>query len=215
MNRFSTILLVALVTMLAFAFALPGRPAHACACCSNEGQRNVQTQAVDAYANSILTDVRFDAAAHLYTGEGDADGGWTKSDSSDFQLAVTKTAATWTFTFSQPGTSGALTFAMPKAMTKFEVDPREPSAAPGGPRPSGESEPSGGLGPVLYKEWRMTAPARGTGLFAAVTGGDQQATLILHGRGNSCTDAGQFTAWTVVLHGSKITTSFFGTLSAQ
>jgi hypothetical protein len=209
MNHFSTILLVALVTMTASALTFSTRPALACACCSNEGQRNVQTQAVDDYAAGILTDIRFESAAKLYTGEGDADGGWTKSDSPDFQLAVTKTAASWTFTFSQPGGAGTLTFAMPKAMTKFEVDPREPSAAPGGPGPSG------GLGPVLYKEWRMTAPARGTGLFAAVTGGDQQATLILHGRGRNCTEAGHFTAWTIVLHGSKMTASFFGTLSAQ
>ena len=197
------------VLLLAVALALPGRSAHACACCSNEGQRNVQTQPVDDFAAGILADVRFDAAAHLYTGEGDADGGWTHSDSPDFQLAVTKAGASWAFTFTQPGTAGTLTFAMPKAMTKFEVDPREPPAATGG------TEPSGGLGPVLYKEWRMTAPARGTGLFAAVTGGEQQATLILHGHGRNCTEAGHFTAWTVVLHGSKVTTSFFGTLSAQ
>jgi hypothetical protein len=193
------------LTTLAIALALPGQAAHACACCSNEGQRYVETNALQDYETGILTDIRFGSTARLYTGEGDADGGWTKSDSPEFQLSVTKNAdkaaATWTFGLSQPGTTGTLTFAIPKAMTKFEVDPREPS-------------PPGGTGPVLYKEWRLTAPARGTGLLATVTGGDQKATLILHGRGNSCTDASQFTAWTLVLHGTKITTSFFGSLTA-
>jgi hypothetical protein len=198
--------LVRLVTIVAtLAIALPYGPALACACCSNEGQRNVATNALQDHESGILTDIRFDSPAHLYTGEGDADGGWTKSDSPDFQLAVTKdatkAAAAWTFALSQPGTTGTLTFAIPNSMTKFEVDPRDPSSPPGG------------TGPVLYKEWRMTAPARGTGLLAAVTGGDQKATLILHGRGNSCTDAGQFTAWTLVLHGTKITASFFGSLT--
>jgi hypothetical protein len=213
-RRFALPRLTLLLT-LAMALTMPVRAAHACACCTNEGQRHVQTQSIDDHATGILTDIRFDPAAHLYTGEGDADGGWTKSDSPDFQVAVTKNGASWTFSFSQPDALGTLTFAIPKSVTKFEVDPREPASTPA---PSGQTDnagSSGGLGPVLYKEWRMTAPARGTGLFAAVTGGDQQATLILHGRGNSCTDSGQFTAWTVVLHGSKGTTSFFGTLSAQ
>jgi hypothetical protein len=49
-------------------------------------------------------------------------------------------------------------------------------------------------------------------MFKGVTGGDQRATLILHGRGNSCTDASQFNAWTLVLHGPKGTSTLFGTL---
>jgi hypothetical protein len=51
-------------------------------------------------------------------------------------------------------------------------------------------------------------------MFASVVGGAQKATLILQGRGNSCTDAGQFNAWTLVLHGPKQTISLFGNLLA-
>jgi hypothetical protein len=96
-----------------------------------------------------------------------------------------------------------LTFEVPATVTKFEVDPRDSDDA------------ANGHAPVLYKEWRLTAAARGTGMFKGATGGDQQATLILHGRGNSCTDASQFNAWTLVLHGSKATATLFGTLSAR
>lgn len=191
------------VALLALA-ASGSRPAEACACCSNDGQRNVQTQDVDAYAAGILADMRFDATSHLYTGEGESDGGWMMSGTPDFRLSVTKTEKTWAFEFVQDGPArGTLTFALPKTVSRFEIDPRQPNAA------------SNGLGPVLYKEWRLTAPARGSGIFEDVTGGDQQVTLILHGRGNGCTDASQFTAWTLVLHGPKLTTSFFGTLAAN
>ena len=186
------------------AFVFGSQPAEACACCSNDGQRNVQTQEVDAYAASILADIRFDATSHLYTGEGEADGGWAGTDTPNFRLAVAKSVNAWAFEFLQDGPArGTLTFAMPKTVSRFEIDPREPNAA------------SNGTGPVLYKEWRLTTPARGSGMFKDVTGGDQKATLILHGRGNSCTDASQFTAWTLVLHGPKLTTSFFGTLAAN
>jgi hypothetical protein len=189
----------------ALALVVSGSPpALACACCSNDGQRNVATQDVDAYAAGILADVRFDAASHLYTGEGESDGGWMLSGTPDFHLAVTKSEKAWVFQFSQEGAAGgALTFTLPETVSRFEIDPREPNAA------------SNGLGPVLYKEWRLTAPGVGSGMFKEVTGGDQKTTLILHGRGNGCTDASQFTAWTIVLHGSKLTTSFFGTLAAN
>jgi hypothetical protein len=191
---------LAAAVLLTFAVC-GGKPVKACACCSNDGQRNVRTQKIDAYASGILSDIRFDEAAKLYTGEGESDGGWKLAGSADFRLVVSKHDADWSFEFTQPETSGTLTFALPTTVTKFEIDPREAPAAPNGP--------------TLYKEWRLTAPGRGNGMFKDVTGGDQQATLILHGRGNSCTDATQFTAWTIVLHGAKLTTSFFGTLSAQ
>ena len=177
-------------------------PAHACACCSNTGQRLVDTKPIDDFAAGILADVKFATAAHLYTGEGDVESlGGIATKSTDLQLAVSKAAGSWEFNFADTAGGGKLIFAMPKAITRFEVDPREPIPEPG-------------TGPVLYKEWRLTAPAVGSGMFKGATGGDQRATLILHGRGNSCTDAMQFDAWTLVLHGSKATNTLFGSLSA-
>ena len=177
-------------------------PSHSCACCSNTGQRYVETKPIDDFAAGILADIQFAPAAHLYTGEGDVETlGGIATKSTDFQLVVGKAAGSWEFNFQDSGGGGKLTFALPKTITRFEVDPRVT-----GPEP--------GTGPSLYKEWRLTAPAVGSGMFKGATGGDQRATLILHGRGNSCTDAFQFDAWTLVLHGAKATNTLFGTLSA-
>lgn len=199
--RRSTLISAAAAAFAVCMFAGVG-PARACACCSNTGQRLVDTKPIDDFAAGILADVKFEPAAHLYTGEADLEtlGGIT-TKSTDFQLAVNKTSGSWEFNFADNGGGGKLTFALPKTITRFEVDPRDPVPEPG-------------TGPVLYKEWRLTAPAVGNGMFKGATGGDQRATLILHARGNSCTDASQFDAWTLVLHGSKSTNKLFGGLSA-
>ena len=194
-------LVAATAAMLALVLADVG-PARACACCSNTGQRNVDTKPIDAFAAGILADVQFAPAAHLYTGEADVESlGGIATKSTDFQLAVSKAAGSWEFNFADSSGGGKLTFVLPKAITRFEIDPRDPAPEPG-------------TGPVLYKEWRLTAAAVGSGMFKGATGGDQRATLILHGHGNSCTDASQFDAWTLVLHGSKATNTLFGSLSA-
>ena len=177
-------------------------PALACACCSNEGQRYVETEKLDTYATGLLGEIRFAPAAHLYTGEADVEAiPGIVAKSSDFQLAVTKTEKSWLFEFAEAGGGGTLALALPDRVTKFEVDPRETdSSVPG-------------TGPVLYKEWRLAMAPRGTGMFAGATGGEQKATLILQGRGNSCTDASQFNAWSLVLHGPKGTITFYGDLA--
>jgi hypothetical protein len=194
--------LLAVAVLLAMACA--SDTALACACCSNDGQRYVETQPIDAYAAGVLADIRFAEAAHLYTGEADvADIKGVAAKSSAFRLTVSKSETSWVFEFAEAGGGGKLAFAMPKNVTKFEIDPREANAD------------TIRQGPLLYKEWRLTAKVQGSGMFEGAIGGDQQATLILHGRGNSCTDAGQFNAWTLVLHGSKATATFYGALSSN
>jgi hypothetical protein len=194
--------LLAAAVQLAMAGA--SDTALACACCSNDGQRYVETQPIDAYAAGILADIRFGEAAHLYTGEADvADIKGVAAKSNAFRLAVSKSETSWTFEFAETGGGGKLVLAMPKNIAKFEIDPREPNSD------------TSRQGPLLYKEWRVAAKAHGSGMLEGATGGDQQATLILHGRGNSCTDAGQFNAWTLVLHGSKAQATIFGDLVAQ
>jgi hypothetical protein len=177
-------------------------PVLACACCSNEGQRYVETHKLDAYATGLLDELRFAAAAHLYTGEADVESiAAIGAKSRDFQLAVTKREKSWLFDFKEEGGGGTLALALPDRVTKFEIDPRDPdNGAPG-------------TGPVLYKEWRLAMAPSGTGMFAGATGGEQKATLILQGRGNSCTDASQFNAWSLVLHGPKGTITFYGDLA--
>lgn len=192
---------VAACLMLAVAAA---PPALACACCTDPGQRLVETVEIDAYAAGLLAEVAFTGQARLVTGPRgpeEVEGMTTASDV--WRLTLTRETKRWLFAFDDgKGNTGGLTFELPARVTKFEVDPHDAEA----PEP-----PSG---PVLYKEWRLTAKASGTGLLAGSVGGDQQATLILHGRGNSCTDASQFTAWSIVLFGSKATNTLFGGLRA-
>jgi hypothetical protein len=80
----------------------------------------------------------------------------------------------------------------------FEVDPR--------------NVPDKGRGLTLYKEWKLSAPAAGSGVFTPGTGPRQSLTLIIHGHGNSCTSAIDFTHWTLVMQGPKANYTLFGNL---
>ena len=186
---------------LVLSLAALEAPAYGCACCSNRGQRNVETQKIDAYARGILDEVRFAERALLYAGEGDPQVGGLTVASAEFRLTAAKSNAAWVLEFAGCGSGGKLTFKLPQSFARFEVDPRE-----------FDRGDESGTGPVLYKEWCLTFTPQGSGMFKLVTGDDQRATLILHGRGNSCTDASQFNAWTLVLHGHKGTSTLFGTL---
>src|SRR3954454_23771166 len=48
--------------------------AFACACCTNEGQRNVATVALDSGRRQEIESLRFAGKATVFTGEGDVDG---------------------------------------------------------------------------------------------------------------------------------------------
>lgn len=193
-------ILQAVAAALVLSIACSGS-ALACACCSNEGQRYVETVQIASLAAALLDEISFAPAAHLYTGEADVESiEGLGAKSTEFQLAVTKNDKSWLFDFIAEGGGGQLALPWPDRVTRFEVDPRDQKGAPG-------------TGPALYKEWRLTATPRGTGMFAGVTSGQQKATLILQGRGNSCTDSGQFHAWTLVLSGPKGTITFYGDLA--
>lgn len=176
--------------------------AHACACCTNQGQRHVGVEKLDLGKREEIARLRFGADAQMFTGEGDAEDikGIAKT-SGRYRLQVSQGDSRWTFTFQdKAGGSGVLTLAMPATVSVFEVDPR-----------LGERE--GGQGPVLYKEWRLTSAAAGTGIFAPGMGAGQRVTLILQGHGNSCTSAYDFSHWTIVVSGPKADYSLFGTLA--
>ncbi|MCE9523465.1 MAG: hypothetical protein K8S25_13665, partial [Alphaproteobacteria bacterium] len=95
------------------------------------------------------------------------------------------------------GRAGRISFPLPKKLTRFEVDPRDAAAEPGG------------NGPVLYKEWRLDGVAKLGGTLAA-RGQWAHASLVLHGRGNSCTSADDFTSWTLSVTGQRIRFRFLG-----
>ena len=126
-------------------------------------------------------------------------------DSQDFgsklQLAVTRTEKAMTFSFRDPrGRAAALTLALPGVISIFEVDPHDTV--------------DHGQGPNLYKEWTITTNLTGDGIFRSSNGLNRRITLVLHGRGNSCTDSSSFTHWTLQVHGRRPGYTFYGDLGS-
>jgi hypothetical protein len=179
--------------------------AWACACCTNPGQRYVDVETLDSGRFEEVERLRFGTEARLYVGGAGVEAitgiqdpverydlgvNWAKTHSGKTNLS---------FTLDNPGgRSGTLSLRLPKTISVFEVDPRD--------------SPDQGTGPVLYKEWKLTGEVTGTGAFSAANGVKQSLTLVLQGRGNSCTSAVDFTHWTLVMEGPKGRYSLFGEL---
>ena len=175
--------------------------ALACACCTNPGQRYTGVQKLDANRRGQLDDLKFSAAATLYTGERDTtDIKGIATPASDYEMHVAQDTNRWVFDFrDKNGRTGTLTLPMPDTISIFEVDPR--------------TDPKeGGTGPALYKEWIVSAKAGGTGIFAAGMRGNTRVSLILHGSGNSCTGPENFAHWTLEVKGPNADFTFIGEL---
>ncbi|QWG14390.1 hypothetical protein KMZ29_06880 [Bradyrhizobium sediminis] len=175
-------------------------PAFACACCTNAGQRNVATVALDSGKRQEIESLRFSGKATLFTGEGDVEGIEgiaTPSGSYEFTAKWLDDRLVLSFR-DKTGHTGALALARPNTVSVFEVDPRD--------------RPDRGHGPALYKEWKLTAPAAGSGVFRPGIAPRQLLTLILQGAGNSCTSADDFSHWTLVMQGPKANYTLFGDL---
>jgi len=177
------------------------RDALACACCTNIGQRNVGTERLDPYKLGEITQLRFAGEAQLFTGEADpSDVRGIATPAPRYDLAAAWQNDRLTFSLrDQSGRAGTLTLPRPATVSVFEVDPRVQAS-------------EGGSGPALYKEWKLSAKPTGTGIFAVGIGPSQLLTLILQGRGNSCTTAADFAHWTLVMQGPKANYSLFGDL---
>jgi hypothetical protein len=174
--------------------------ALACACCSNEGQRNVATVALDSGKRQEIESLRFAGMATVFTGEGDVDGiEGIATPSPTYKLAAEWAGDRLVLSF-RDGSShtGTLSLARPGTISVFEVDPRD--------------RPDTGQGPRLYKEWKLSAPAAGSGVFRPGIGRRQTLTLILQGSGNSCTSAIDFSHWTLVMQGPNANYTLFGDL---
>lgn len=186
------------LAVVAFFSAAP--PAFACACCTHEGQRNVATVTLDSGKWQEVESLRFAGKATLFTGEGDAaDIEGITTPSGSYELTAKWLDGRLELTFRDKlGRTGILSIARPKTMSVFEVDPRD--------------RPDQGQGPTLYKEWKLSAPAAGSGVFRPGIAPRQQLTLILQGGGNSCTSALDFSHWTLVMQGPKANYALFGDL---
>ena len=174
--------------------------AHACACCSEPGQRLEATAPLDASYKDELRALRFSATATFFTDAGFPDSieGVTDPASEPYQLTASLTADRLTLALSGAGDrKGSLTLPLPAEVSRLEIDPRV------------TSELSPGGGPVLYKEWRLSGNADLDGILAKAA---KRATarFILHGQGNSCTSSIDFSHWTLEVSGPGIRFTLLG-----
>jgi hypothetical protein len=196
----STAARFALVTGLAMTASALAGEAQACACCAEEGQRNVGSEPFDSGRRAELERVNFAPAAKLF-------GAGREPEPDLMAMADAYTIkASWAdgrlvFNLSEAGGgSGTISLKVPEKIAIFEVDQRE--------------APDSGLGPALYKEWKLTGTVEATGAFKAAAAGDQRLTLILQGRGNSCGSAEDFKTWVLVMEGKAANFTLFGDLTA-
>ena len=101
--------------------------ALACACCTNEGQRNVATVALDSGKRQEIESLRFGGKATLFTGEGDVEGkeGIT-TPSGTYKLTAKWLEDRLVLSFRDAaGHTGTLSLARPATVSVFEVDPRD------------------------------------------------------------------------------------------
>ena len=194
MTRLAGIVLTAVIVVLSATTAL------ACACCTHTGWRYVEVEPMSDRRLVQVAEMRFAADARLSVGEADPRIRGIADPGIEYRLAVAQRKDRIVFSFrDRRGRTGDLMLAIPKTISIFEVDPRG-------------DEKDEGLGPSLYKEWKLTAKAEGSGLFRHMVGGKQKITLVLHGRGIGCTDASHFTDWTLLVHGPADRLTFYGAL---
>lgn len=178
--------------------------ALACACCSFTAQRIVEVQKIDARITAQLEQLRFRNAAKLAVDEryDDAIAG-LDDPVEDFTVTVTRLKDRIAFALrDEKGRAGTLSLVKPQTISIFEVDPRDTADT--------------GAGPNLYKEWKITTNVAGDGIFRGSVGPNRRITLVLHGRGNSCTEASDFKHWTLLVHGRGTQTyTFYGELASD
>ena len=189
------------LALLAAALLLPAH-AHACACCSNEGDYYVNTGRPSEYERSIVQQIRFGQTANLYTTEADAEetAKGVSHVAEKYALVGSLVGGVWRLTFRDGNKTGTLSLPLPARMTSYTADIHDGQTSPGG-------------GPLLYKEWRFEGQVNGTGFFKAGIVGPTRYLLVLQGRGNGCQDALDFKHWRLQVSGRKAAYSFYGELA--
>lgn len=191
------------VKRLAAGLLLVGLLAHtqdasACACCSEPGERRESTSKLEPYERDELAKIRFAKKARLFTtaaGLQNITGITNPTDT--YELTQTRTGDRWTFSFKDTnGKTGTLAFTLPAQIESFFVDPQE--------KVQGD--------PLLYKEWRLSAPVTATGVFTPSA--NATARLVLQGRGNACTSADQFKSYMLIVKGPTAQLTLFGAVGA-
>ena len=149
---------------------------------------------------ALLEELRFADGAKLYLGEADPDSvEGIANPSAAYAIKAAWEGSRLVFALKdEHGNAGTLALELPNKISVFEVDPRDAADQ--------------GTGPALYKEWKLSGRAGGSGVFASGAAAGHTLTLIVQGRGNSCTSASDFAYWTLVMQGPKANYSMFGDL---
>jgi hypothetical protein len=177
-------------------------PAFACACCSERASRTIATEAISEQRLREIGEMVFARPAALTVRESEETEATVQGLGSAYQLEVTRESNAMVFAFRNVRNEvGTLVLAIPETISIFEVDPRG-------------DEKDEGLGPLLYKEWSLTAKAAGTGLFERLVKIASTMTLVLHGRGRGCTEASHFTDWTLVVPAGSGRVTLYGALES-
>ncbi|MEP6900287.1 MAG: hypothetical protein ABJA66_00975 [Actinomycetota bacterium] len=209
MKRFS-IIIFAVVCLMFLA-----NNARACACCVEAGTYIISTGKPSEYILEVVSDLKFDKKALLYTTEAGFDSikglndiekemesdSWV-AGSDAFDLVNEFTNKTWKFTIKTPsGKTGTLVLPMPMQMVQYKVDIHDTEDT--------------GLGVSLYKEFRFKGNVQsGTGIFRSGNIKPTTYFLVFQGRGNGCDDASNFTHWHLEIDGQKAKYEFNGKLSS-
>jgi hypothetical protein len=212
----STIITVRAVTLKAspYILALSGaliaissasQNALACACCSEAGQRLEKTAPMTSGQRDELTHLRFAKSTLIYADAAFPENvrGVIKPSAEDFRLRVEFLPERIIFMLTAIDHAvGKVAFTVPRQLERLEADPRVRFVK------------SNGGSVALYKEWRLNGDVELGGFFA---GADQhaRARLILHGLGNSCTSAEDFSHWTLVVTGPGTKFTLLGALDSS
>ena len=166
----------------------------ACACCADDGEWYEMTERISAAQFDALANLKFSAVANRYSTPAD------EGELADaYSLSLRREGRRWEMRFrDEQGKTGALAFTLPLTAVSFGTDLRE-------------AEP-GSAGPILYKEFRLGGAAQVTGIFKRGMTGAKRFRLILQGRGNNCTDVGDYKHWKLQVYGGSFAYSFYGSL---
>lgn len=179
--------------------ALLSWPANtlACACCAEPGTWFDRIDRISEYERGELDRLRFDTVAKTYMTEAGEDGIKGISNPADeYSITLVKQQGRWELRFKdQRGRTGTLSLVVPTTVGAFGVDMRDTPA---------DTET------VLYKEWRLTGPLVGAGIFKRGSTPQTRYRLVMQGSGNACTSAEMFTSWTLQVFGPRASYSFYG-----
>jgi hypothetical protein len=199
--------LVAVCSLSVFLLFPPS--SLACACCTDAGQYYLGEQDLDDYHIGLLQKVKF-LAADLFAGSDQSAGiSFDKfgadENTNEFVIDGLFNKKTWNLNFkSLNGKKGSLRLEVPLRQTEFMVDTHD------------ESNGTSHMGPQLYKELRFKNKVKnGTGFFREGIAKGTEYSLVLQGRGNSCTNAEDFTHWRLQINGLKADYAFWGKLRSS